>query len=59
MAYGYYRPDPDEMFRGFVKRQLKMMEIAVEEGCSEEQAMELLKTYVLYEIASNTSQIGN
>lgn len=43
MGYGYMRPDPKEAFRNAILYYGELIDIAVEEGYTEEQAMELLK----------------
>lgn len=42
MAYGYQRVDPREVFRSSVKYWKELIEIAMEEGFTREEAMQLL-----------------
>lgn len=58
MGYGYMRPDPKEAFRNAIRYYGELIDIAVEEGYTEEQAMELLKVWALVGIESNVGQIG-
>ncbi|WP_257419825.1 hypothetical protein [Enterocloster bolteae] len=52
------RPDPKEAFRNAIRYYGELIDIAVEEGYTEEQAMELLKVWALVGIESNVRQIG-
>lgn len=58
MAYGYMRPEPIEVFRNWVKFQTKLIEVALEEGYTREEAIELLKVHHLDSISDNTGLIG-
>ncbi|WP_154471359.1 hypothetical protein [Clostridium porci] len=58
MAYGYMRPDPKEAFRNAIRFYGELIDIAVDEGYTEEQAMELLKVWALVGIESNVGQIS-
>lgn len=58
MAYGYMRPDPKEAFRNVIRYYRELIDIAVDEGYTEEQAIELLKVWMLAGIESNVGQIG-
>lgn len=58
MAYGYMRPDPKEAFRNVIRYYRELIDIAVDEGYTEEQAIELLKVWMLEGIESNVGQIG-
>lgn len=58
MAYGYQRPDPKEAFRKGIRYYRELMDIAMEEGYTEDQAMELLKVWALTGIECNTGTIG-
>ena len=53
MAYGYQRPDPVQAFRNAVGHYKKLIAVAVEEGFTEDQAIELLKVYGLFSIESS------
>lgn len=59
MAYGYQRPDPEVVFRNWVKYQRDLQLIAIEEGFSEEEAMKLLEIWQLAGIQDNTGNIGS
>lgn len=58
MACGYMRPDPKEAFRNTIRYYRELIDIAVREGYTEEQAIELLKVWMLAGIESNVEQIG-
>ena len=53
MAYGYMRTDPAQAFRNAVEHYKKLIAVAVEEGFTEDQAIELLKVYGLFRIESS------
>ena len=50
MAYGYSRPDPMKLFRDSCRHYRTLVNIAVSEGFTEEQAIELIKINKLEDI---------
>lgn len=58
MAYGYQRVDPREVFRGSVKYQKELIEIAMEEGFTREEALQLLIVDQLDAIRDNIAAIN-
>lgn len=58
MAYSYNRPDPKEAFRNWLRFQSELILVAVQEGYSEDQAIEMIKIYALEGIKCNTGLIG-
>lgn len=58
MAYGYMRPDPVEAFRNALGHYEKLIAVAMEEGYTEDQAIELLKVYGLFSIDSDVSRMN-
>ena len=59
MSYGYTRPDPKEAFRSWLTYHRDLIKIAVEEGFTRDQAIEMLKAYFLNGVEDNTGAIGN
>ena len=53
MSYGYMRPDPVDQFRNAIGHYKKLIDAAMEQGFTEDQAIELLKVYGLFSIDSN------
>lgn len=47
MAYGYQRPDPDELFRSWMHEQKRYIDMLEQEGFTIDQAIELLKVRCL------------
>lgn len=58
MAYGYMRPDPVEQFKDAVGHYGDLILAAVQMGYTEEEAIELLKVYALFEMASKLDAIS-
>lgn len=60
MAYGYAVSDPHKVFRSWVQYQSELIDIAVGEGYTRQEAIEILKVWKLYGIEDNTGMItGN
>lgn len=53
MAYNYQRPDPKVLFRNWLKYQSELIGVAVQEGFTREEAIEMLKVYCLNGIEGN------
>jgi hypothetical protein len=58
MAYINNRPDLADAFRNWLKYQSELIAISMQEGYTEEQAIEMLKIYALEGIKTNTGLIG-
>lgn len=58
MAYGYMRPDPVEQFKNALGHYNKLILAAIEQGYTEDQAIELLKVYALFCIDSGVSGLS-
>lgn len=58
MAYGYMRPDPVEQFKNAVGHYGDLILAAVQMGYTEEEAIELLKVYALFEMVSKLDAIS-
>ena len=59
MTYGRAQLDVKKTFRDWLTSQRDLIDIAVEEGFTRDQAVEMLKAYFLSEIDVNTSMIGD
>lgn len=59
MTYGRAQLDVKKTFRDWLTFQRDPIDIAVEEGFTRDQAVEMLKAYFLSEIDVNTSMIGD
>lgn len=59
MTYGRAQLDVKKTFRDWLTFQRDLIDIAVEEGLTRDQAVEMLKAYFLSEIDVNTSMIGD
>lgn len=59
MTYGRAQLDVKKTFRDWLNFQRDLIDIAVEEGFTRDQAVEMLKAYFLSEIDVNTSMIGD
>ncbi len=59
MTYGRAQLDVKKTFRDWLTFQCDLIDIAVEEGFTRDQAVEMLKAYFLSEIDVNTSMIGD
>lgn len=58
MAYGYMRPDPVEEFKNAVSYYGDLILAVVTMGYTEEEAIELLKVYALFNLASKLDAIS-
>ena len=58
MAYGYMRPDPVEQFKGAVGYYCDLIMLAVTMGYTEEEAIELLKVYALFDLGHKLDGIS-
>ena len=58
MAYGYMRPDPVEQFKNAIGHYGDLILAAQMMGYTEEEAIELLKIYALFSVASNLNAIS-
>ena len=54
MAQGYQRSNPKDQFRSWLRYQSELIVVAVQEGYTEEKAIEMLKVYYLMLIQMNT-----
>lgn len=59
MAYGYSRPDPKKLFRDSCQYYRVLVNIAVSEGFTEEQAIELIKINELEDIKDSISVMAD
>ena len=59
MTYGRAQLDVKKTFRDWLTFRRDLIDIAVEEGFTRDQAVEMLKAYFLSEIDVNTSMIGD
>ena len=59
MTYGRAQLDVKKTFRDWLTFQRDLIDIAVEEGFTRDQAVEMLNAYFLSEIDVNTSMIGD
>lgn len=53
MAYGYMRPDPVGLFRDWLRYQQRLIAVAMEEGYTRQEAIEMLKIHQLDSIRDN------
>lgn len=58
MAYGYMRQDPVEQFKNAVGHYGDLILAAQTMGYTEEEAIELLKVYALFEMARKLDAIS-
>lgn len=58
MAYGYMRQDPVEQFKDAVGHYGDLILAAMQMGYTEEEAIELLKVYALFSMASKLDAIS-
>ncbi len=58
MAYGYMRQDPVEQFKDAVGHYGDLILAAMQMGYTEEEAIELLKVYALFGMASKLDAIS-
>ena len=58
MAYGYMRPDPVEQFRGAVGHYKLLIAVAIEEGFTRAEAIELINIWQLAGISSGIDAIS-
>lgn len=53
MAYGYMVSDPKEQFRRAIQYYKELMQIALQEGYTRDEAFKLLEIHALYSIRSS------
>ncbi len=58
MAYGYHGPEPEEHFRRAIRHYKNLIVVAIKEGYTEEQAIELLKVWALTGIEDNIGSLN-
>ena len=56
MAYGYMVTDPKEQFRRTIRYYKELMQIALQEGYTRDEAIKLLEIHALYSIQSSVER---